>query len=204
MPVAVVARRHNGIEAVLPILGAEAHYCDATDELAVASTFSKIERDLGPVKTVVYCVQGYSPGQTLDVAVAAFEESWRQNCLGAFIVGRQAARSMAATGGGSIIFVGSTSSLVGRAGLLNLAVGKFGVRALAQVMARELGERGVHVAHVIIDAHVDDGEPVEDGQPVMLPEDMAELIRQIDQQPKTVWTHELDARPWNERFWEHC
>jgi NAD(P)-dependent dehydrogenase (short-subunit alcohol dehydrogenase family) len=140
----------------------------------------------------------------MDIEVAAFEESWRKNCLCAFIVGREAARAMVPTGNGTIIFAGAPSGLVGRPGYLTLAVGKFGLRALAQVMARELGPRGIHVAHLIIDAHIDDGEPLEPGAPVMLPDEIAQLAYQLHMQPRSSWTHELDARPWNERFWERC
>ena len=103
------------------------------------------------------------------------------------------------------MFLGATSGTVGRSGHLTLAVGKFGLRALAQVMARELGPRGVHVAHVVIDADVSAEEAANyDGSPRTAPDELAELVRWLHQQPRNCWTHELDLRPWNEAFWEHC
>jgi NAD(P)-dependent dehydrogenase (short-subunit alcohol dehydrogenase family) len=150
----------------------------------------------------VYGVQGWSPGGVLDVEVAAFEEAWRANCLGAFIVAQRAARAMCAAGGGTIVFLGCTSGIMGRAGHLNLAVGKFGLRALAQVMARELGQDGIHVVHVVIDADVR-AEPT-DSDPHASPRDLADTIWSLHTQPRSVWTHELDIRPHNETFWQHC
>jgi NAD(P)-dependent dehydrogenase (short-subunit alcohol dehydrogenase family) len=102
------------------------------------------------------------------------------------------------------VFVGSTSSLIGRAGHLNLAVGKFGQRALAQVMARELWPRGIHVVHAVVDADIAE-EPLQAATtPQSDPSHIAAAILALHRQPKTAWTSELDLRPWNERFWEHC
>src|SRR5437764_9442865 len=110
-----------------------------------------VEAKFGVPEFIVYAAQGFAPGSLLTTDVAAFEECWRANCLGAFIVSRQAARAMQPLGRGTIILAGATSGTIGREGYVNLAVGKFGLRALAQVMARELAQHGIHVAHVVID-----------------------------------------------------
>jgi hypothetical protein len=91
-----------------------------------------------------------------------------------------------------------------RADHLNLAIGKFGLRAIAQVMARELWPEGIHVVHCVIDADIQEDAPDPEGAPQTLPEDVAELIYGLHGQPRSCWTSELDVRPWNERFWEHC
>jgi NAD(P)-dependent dehydrogenase (short-subunit alcohol dehydrogenase family) len=119
-------------------------------------------------------------------------------------VAREAARAMVPLARGTIILVGSTSSLLGRAGHLNLAAGKFGQRALAQVMARELWPQGIHVAHLIIDADIHEGEERPDGGPQTAPEHVSEIVVSLHRQQSTAWTSEMDVRPWNERFWEHC
>ncbi|HEX6361451.1 MAG TPA: short-chain dehydrogenase, partial [Albitalea sp.] len=115
-------------------------------------------------------------------------------------------RRMVPAGRGSIVLIGSTSSLIGREGHLNLAVGKFGLRALAQVLSRELWNRGIHVAHVVIDADIlEPGSQVADvASRAADPEHIAELVYSVHRQRRSAWTSELDVRPWNERFWEHC
>lgn len=176
--------------------------CDATGEAQVEDLFRRICHEVGPPDLVIYSLQDFGPGKVVDVTAAAFESCWRHNCLGAFFVSRAAARAMVARRQGSIILIGSTSSIIGREGHLNLAVGKFGQRALAQVLARELWPEGIHVAHVMIDADIHEG--VTQHHPQAYPDDIAYSILGIHRQPRTAWTSEMDLRPSEERFWEHC
>ncbi len=196
MRVAMVCRNVGKLDPLVTELNnytdAQAYGCDATNEHSVKKVMSLINKNFGTPKLVVYCVQGFFPGDLLDTEVAAFEKAWRQNCLGAFIVGREAARLMIPSGGGTIVFTGSASGVIGKSGHLNLAVGKFGLRAVAQVMARELSDKGIHVVHMIIDG----GIPK--------PESYFELLHALHKQAPSMWTHELDARPWNESFWKRC
>jgi NAD(P)-dependent dehydrogenase (short-subunit alcohol dehydrogenase family) len=178
------------------------YVCDATSEGSVGDLFARLDRDLGTPSLVVYGIQGFGPGETVSVEVPAFEDSWRHNCLGAFLIARQACQRMAQAGRGSMILVGSTSSVIGRSGHLNLAVGKFGLRAMAQVLAREMWPRGVHVAHVMVDADIAAAPPAQGTQAD--PGDIADAIVFLHRQPRTAWSSEIDLRPWNEAFWEHC
>lgn len=182
-----------------------AYGCDATAERSVLKLFALVQKVHGVPNLVVYSLQSFGPGDAIDIEVPAFEEGWKRNCLGSFLVSRSAARAMLPRAEGTITLVGSTSSKLGRAGHLNLAVGKFGQRAVAQVLARELWPKGIHVAHVIIDADIDEGNSEDDdGHPHSDPDDIAQVILEIHRQPKSAWTSEVDVRPWNERFWEHC
>jgi len=200
------ARRLSPLLVELHVLGAsvEAYGADATDETDVRRLFQHVRTTVSSPALVVYSLQYFSPGSVVNVEVPAFEAAWRHNCLGAFLVGKSAATLMKATGDGTIIFVGSTSSLTGRAEHLSLAVGKFGQRALAQVMARELWPHGIHVAHVIIDADVSEDGSVHPNASQSDPDHIAHSILSIHRQPRTAWTSEMDLRPWNEGFWEHC
>ncbi len=125
--------------------------------------------------------------------------------MGGFLVGQAAARRMVPAGHGTILFTGATASLRGLAGFINLAMPKFGLRAVVQSMARELGPQGIHVAHVLIDGQIA-GErpgywPEERGADALLaPEAIAEAYYQIHIQPRSAWTQELDLRPWVEKF----
>lgn len=199
------AERLDELVSELVSLGGKvvAYGCDATHEKSVQELFSRVTADFGTPHLVVYAVQGWFPGKLIDTEVAAFEDSWRQNCLGGFIVAREAAKAMVLLKRGSIILTGSTSSLMGRASHLNLAVGKFGLRAVAQVLAREIWPSGVHVAHVVIDADVKESDEFE-SFPQSEPAHLADAVYNLHRQPKTAWTSEMDFRPWNERFWEHC
>jgi NAD(P)-dependent dehydrogenase (short-subunit alcohol dehydrogenase family) len=180
-----------------------AYQCDATDERSVVKVMRDVEAKFGVPDILIYAVQAFARGSILTTEAVEFEGCWRANCLGAFIVSQQAARAMQPLGRGTIILAGATSSSIGRQGYLNLAVGKFGLRALAQVMARELGPQGIHVTHVVIDGDIaEDPEPSDD--PEILPRHLAELFWSLHTQPRSCWTSELDVRPAGERFWEHC
>ncbi len=177
---------------------------DVTDEKSVLKLFADIESSQGIPSLVVYSLQEFGPGRTVDISSSAFESAWRHNCLGAFLVGRSSARLMTTVNRGTLVFVGSTSSVIGRAGHLNLAVGKFGQRAIAQVLAREMWPLGVHVAHLMIDADIQESEDKREPHPQACPSEIAESVLSIHRQPRTAWSSELDLRPWNESFWNHC
>jgi len=189
---------------VLPSGGRATIYsCDATDERGVREVFALVERELGVPSLVVYSTQRSVVGQATEITAAAFEDCWRTNCLGGFLVAREAAKRMRPQHRGSIILIGSTSGLIGREGHLSLAVGKFGLRAITQVMARELWREGLHVAHVVIDADIDEADK-DPSECACDPNDIAGVIHSVHRQPKSAWTSEVDVRPAEERFWVHC
>jgi len=186
-------------------LQAKAFSCDVTSEANVTETFAKIIKDFGTPGLVVYNAGAFMPADVIDIKTEDFEQCWRVGCLGGFFVGREAARLMLGQGGGTIIFTGATASLRGSARFANLAVGKFGLRALAQSMARELGPKGIHIAHVIIDGQIQSEryaelakERPEDG--LLNPDAIADSYLQLHLQHRSAWTLELDLRPWTEKF----
>ena len=185
--------------------GVQLEACDATQPIAVTRLFDTVERDFGIPGLVVFNAGTYERGGILDITPESFERCWRTGCFGGFLVGQAAARLMASRAAGTIIFTGATASLRGGAGFANLAVPKFGLRALAQSMARELGPKGIHVAHVIIDGQIESERSRhlqdERGPASLLPAGaIAESYYQLHRQPRGAWTHELDLRPWVERF----
>jgi NAD(P)-dependent dehydrogenase (short-subunit alcohol dehydrogenase family) len=154
---------------------------------------------------VVYNAGAFQRASILEASTADFERCWRFGCLGGFLAGREAAKIMVARGSGTILFTGATASLRGSAQFFNLAVGKFGLRALAQSMARELGPQGVHVAHVIIDGQIASPRYAdlikERGPDALLdPNAIADTYYQLHCQARSTWTQEIDLRPWVERF----
>jgi len=208
--VALASRNAGRLNPLVKSLGVmqnqiiRAYGCDASDEASVKNLMSHVGKDMNVPDLVVYSVQGFIPGSMINTEVAAFEECWRQNCLGAFIAAREAARGMLPLRRGTIVLIGSTSGMIGRPGCLNLAVGKFGLRALAQVMARELWPSGIHVAHLVVDADIREEGSIHVHDRQAKPEDISELVYMLYRQPKSSWTSEVDARPWNVDFWQHC
>ena len=184
---------------------ARAYSCDVSIEEDVTKLFGQLQDDFGIPDLVVYNAGTFMPGQVVDISTEDFERCWRIGCLGGFIVGRESAKLMLERGNGTILFTGATASLRGGGGFANLAVGKFGLRALSQSLARELDPKGIHVGHVIIDgqimseryAHLADERP-EDG--LLEPDAIAESYLHLHNQHRSAWTQELDLRPWCEKF----
>jgi NAD(P)-dependent dehydrogenase (short-subunit alcohol dehydrogenase family) len=205
MAVAVARRSAEAAAGLAEEIGGTAHGCDATDRAQVDALFAAVTRELGTPTLVSYNAGAYSPGGILEIAPEDFEACWRIGCLGGFNVGQAAARLMAEAGGGTILFTGATAALRGGAGFANLAVGKFGLRALAQSMARELGPKGIHVAHLIIDGLIAGEQPgyseAEHGEDAVLkPEAIAEAAWFLHGQQRSAWTQELDLRPYVEKW----
>ena len=128
-------------------------------------------------------------------------------CLSGFLVGREVAGRMVPRGHGTIIFTGATASVRGGSGYSAFAGAKHALRALAQSLARELGPKGIHVAHVVIDGPIDtpfvrenfpDLVKARPPDGLLNPSDIAENYWMLHNQPRDAWTQELDLRPWLE------
>jgi NAD(P)-dependent dehydrogenase (short-subunit alcohol dehydrogenase family) len=182
---------------------------DARDEDAMIALFDRVEREVGPIEVLVFNIGANSPMGILDETVRRYRKIWEMCALAGFITGREAARRMVPRGRGTIIFTGATASLRGSAGFAGFSGGKFALRSLAQAMARELGPKGIHVVHSIIDGAIDtdfirtnfpDRYALKDEDGIVDPEAIAAEYVRLHQQPRSAWTHELDLRPWIERW----
>jgi NAD(P)-dependent dehydrogenase (short-subunit alcohol dehydrogenase family) len=170
--------------------------CDVTDGANVSDVFAEAIAKHGAPDLVISNASGFGRGSVLELTPGQLEAAWRVGCLGGFLVGQAAARAMAPLGRGTILFTGATASLRGSANFAPFAIAKFGLRALAQSMARELAPKGIHVAHVVIDGQIG----VADGDTEMKPADIAEAYWSLYRQPRSAWTFEADLRPWVEKF----
>ncbi len=178
---------------------------DATDEAAVKQLVERAETDLGPLGVAVYNASGRVKGSILDLKTDDVVNAWRVSCLGGFLLGREAAKRMVPQNEGTILFTGATSGLRGSAEFAGFAIGKFGLRALAQSMARELGPKGIHVAYANIDGQIHtprQAHLAKERAPDALldPDAIAESYFQLHSQHRSAWTQELDLRPWVEKF----
>lgn len=182
---------------------------DARDEAQVIDLFSTVEREVGAVEVLVFNIGANVNFPITEMTERVYRKVWEMAAFAGFLTGREAARVMTPRGRGTIIFTGATASLRGGPGFAAFAGAKFALRALAQSMARELGPKGIHVAHPIIDGAIDtafirDNFPsryaLKDQDGILNPEHIAEAYWQIHVQPRDAWTHELDLRPWMETF----
>ena len=208
-------RRH--LDKLQPLLeeireaGGEAHgfASDARSEDEVAALFDEIESRIGAIEVVVFNVGANARASILEESADRYFKLWEIGCFAGFLVGRKAARCMAPRGRGTILFTGATASLRGSAQFAGFAGAKAGLRMLAQSMARELGPRGIHVAHVVVDGAIDT-EFIRETYPeryalkaqdgILQPDHIAENYWMLHLQPRDAWTHELDLRPWSEKF----
>lgn len=182
---------------------------DARSEEQVEDLFAQIEQDIGVLEVVVFNIGANVPMSILDTSARKFHKIWEMACFSGFLVGREAARKMVARQRGTIIFTGATASVRGGAIFGAFASAKHGLRALAQSMARELGPKNIHVAHVVIDAAVET-QWIRDNHPnyeklsstdgVVQPADLAKNYSMLHEQARNAWTFELDVRPWVEKW----
>lgn len=183
--------------------------CDARDEESVSNLFAEIEKNVGPLDVVVFNIGANVPMSVLETTSRKFRKIWEMAAFAGFLVGREAARVMLPREQGTIIFTGATASVRGAAGYGAFASAKHALRAWAQSMARELGPKNIHVAHVVIDAPVDtdwikgilpDYEERKAQSGVVDPDDLAHNYVMLHEQNKSSWTFELDVRPWTEKW----
>jgi len=204
--VALLARDPGGLAALsAEIPGTRGYPCDVTQADQVAAAFGQIRGELGPVQTLVYNASSRHFSDIDQTTPEAFEQAWRVSALGCLLAVKQVLPDLRQAGGGSIVIIGATASLKGAAGFVGFAAAKAAQRSLAQSLARQLGPEGIHVAHIVIDAVVDmpASRAMLPGQPDTFfaqPDDIAESVYFVAQQPRSAWTFELDLRPFGERW----
>ncbi|MGI9420862.1 MAG: SDR family NAD(P)-dependent oxidoreductase [Geminicoccaceae bacterium] len=184
---------------------------DATKEDDVVRLFDMAMADdeTGPADLIAFNAGNNARGDLDDMSAEFFEDVWRSRCLSGFLVGREASRRLATLGRGTVIFTGATASLRSRPPFTAFASAKAALRAIAQSMARDLGPKGVHVAHVIIDGGIN-GERLRSRAPDIIerlgedglldPDAIADAYWHLHTQSRTAWTFELDLRPAKESF----
>ncbi|HUB12189.1 MAG TPA: SDR family NAD(P)-dependent oxidoreductase [Acetobacteraceae bacterium] len=183
---------------------------DARKEESIAAFLTEADH-AAPLEVCIFNVGANVNFPLLETTERVFRKVWEMACYAGFLAGREAARLMLPHGHGSIFFTGATASMRGGIGYTAFASAKFGLRAVAQSMARELGQQNIHVAHLVIDAGVDTawvrerrrqrgGGAAIEPDVLMNPTSIAETYWQLHRQPRDAWTHELDLRPYGERW----
>ncbi len=182
---------------------------DARKEEDVTQLFEQIEAEHGPVEVLVFNIGANVPCSILEETPRKYFKIWEMACFSGFLNAQAAARRMVARGRGTILFTGATAALRGSANFAAFSGAKHALRALAQSMARELGPRNIHVAHVVVDGAIDtafirDTFPeryaLKEQDGILNPEHIADNYWYLHAQPRDAWTFELDLRPYMERW----
>lgn len=188
---------------------AHAYGVDARNEAEMIALVDRIEAEVGPLEVVVFNIGANVRFDVVDTTAQVYSKVWEMAALAGFFTGREAARVMGPRGKGTILFTGATASTRGGAGFSAFAGAKAALRGLAQSMAREMGPKGIHVAHVVVDGMIDgvfarsivpDIQPLLDADAILKPDEIAKNYVWLHHQQRSAWTFEMDLRPFKETW----
>jgi NAD(P)-dependent dehydrogenase (short-subunit alcohol dehydrogenase family) len=199
MRVALAARRTDKLAPLLAETGARAWPCDASLPDSVTALFAAVEAELGAPDLVVYNASARVRGAITDIDPAEVLRALTISCYGGFLVAQAAARAMLARGSGTILLTGASASVKGYPRSASFAMGKFGLRGLAQSLARELQPQNIHVGHFVIDGGIGRAGD-SNGDRMLDPDAIALAYLQLHRQQRSAWTSEIELRPWVENF----
>ncbi len=201
--VALAARDTGKLAALCEETGATAWRCDASDPASVEALFAAVSNDIGEPDIAIYNASNRARGPVTELDPEAVLTAIRISCFGGFLMAQQAAKQMVARGSGAIFFTGASAGVKGFANSSSFAMGKFGLRGLAQALARELHPQNIHIGHFVIDGGIRrDSDPRDNRGPdgLLNPDSIAESYYQFWRQPRDSWAWELELRPWIEKF----
>ncbi|MBB3393845.1 MULTISPECIES: SDR family NAD(P)-dependent oxidoreductase [unclassified Rhizobium] len=201
--VALAARNIDKLNELAGETGARTFATDAAQPASVAALFDDAAAAIGDPEVVVYNASGRLRGPLTELDPVAVEQAIAISAYGGFLVSQQAAKRMIPHGHGAILFTGATASIKGYAQSAAFAMGKFALRGLAQSAARELGPKGIHVAHFIIDGAIRSRMRQEDpAKPdaTLDPDAIAQSYIDVLLQHRSAWSQEIELRPWTESF----
>jgi NAD(P)-dependent dehydrogenase (short-subunit alcohol dehydrogenase family) len=198
--VVLAARNTAKLAALVEETGALAVETDVADPASVTNLFEAADKQ-GSLALAVFNASGRTRGPIAELDADAVKQALLVGAYGGFLVGQQAARRLLARGSGSILFTGASASIKGFPNSAGFAMPKFGLRGLAQSMARELGPKNIHVAHFIIDGQIEPvGKKPERPDSQLSPEAIAETYFAVHRQHRSAWSFEVDLRPFVETF----
>jgi short-subunit dehydrogenase len=202
--VAIAARNVVKLATLAETSNVDVFTCDASNINQVQTLFKKLDKTLGTPDLVIYNPSARVRGGIVEVDPEDTQKAINITCFGAFLVAQEAAKRMVKRGSGSIFFTGASASVKGYANSSVFAMGKFGLRGLAQALARELHPQNIHIGHFIIDGGIKADHRPERNDPgndsMLDPEAIAETYLQFHRQHRSSWSWEIELRPWLETF----
>jgi NAD(P)-dependent dehydrogenase (short-subunit alcohol dehydrogenase family) len=203
LTVSLAARSTDDLASLVRETGARALPCDASQHADVERLFNELDAASATPDVVIYNASFRTRGPLAELDPDDVERSLAVTAFGAFLVAQQAVRRMLPRKMGAILFTGASAGVKGYPQSAPFAMGKFALRGLAQSMARELHPQGIHVAHVVVDGGIRSGrrpEPSDQLESLLDPDAIAETYLHLIRQPRSVWSWEVEVRPWVEKF----
>jgi NAD(P)-dependent dehydrogenase (short-subunit alcohol dehydrogenase family) len=204
LKVGLAARNIDKLALLAAEIGAETFAADASDPAAVARLFKDADTRLGEPDVVIYnAATAPAHGPIAEFDPEAVRKGIEISGFGGFLVAQQAAQRMIPRGRGAILLTGASASVKGYRHSAPFAMGKFALRGLAQSAARELGPKGIHVAHFVIDGAVRGAgrpDPADRPDSMLDPDAIAQTYIEVLRQPRSAWSLEVELRPWVESF----
>jgi NAD(P)-dependent dehydrogenase (short-subunit alcohol dehydrogenase family) len=207
--VALVARQADYLERIageIKAAGGEAFPvpADVSDQAALAGAFATI-RSIANPEVLIYNAAMRPFGTLMETKPSTFENTWRVNAFGAFLAAKEVVPAMLEAGRGVILFTGATAGIKPFPTSAAFGPAKFAMRGLAQVIARDLGPKGIHVAYINVDGPIDmpfirQRMPNAQDQDLLKPSAIAETYWHLAHQDPSCWTQEIDVRPFKEKF----
>ena len=204
MKVVLAARNIKKLDSLKEEINAETLSCDAGDIQSVYSLFELIDKSIGTPNLVIFNPSVRIKGSIIDIDAEETRRAINITCFGAFLVAQQAAKRMLSRGSGSVFFTGASAGVKGFANSSVFAMGKFGLRGLAQSLARELHPKNIHIGHFVIDGGIQSKNNITNqflGKDNMLdPDAIAKSYLEFHLQDRSAWAWEIGLRPWVEKF----
>ena len=205
MKVALTARDTGKLADLAGEIDAVTVACDVGDAESIESMWAAVKAEIGVPDVVVYNPSYRVRGPFIELDQDEVKKAILITCYSGFLVAQTAAKDMVERGSGSIQFTGASASIKGYPQSASFAMGKFGLRGLAQSMARELAPQNIHVAHFVIDGGISsprnasraEGKPADS---LLEPDAIAQSFLDVHRQHRSAWTWEVELRPWVEKF----
>ena len=197
MEVALAARNIDKLVSLKKEINAKTFKCDASDINEVSSLFRELDQSFGIPNLVIYNPSSRIRGAIGDLDPKETQEAINITCFGGFLVAQEASKRMLKNKKGSIFFTGASASIKGFANSSVFAMGKFGLRGLAQSLARELHPQNIHIGHFIIDGGIGKSST---GYKLINPDSIANTYLDVHKQDSSAWTWEVELRTNKETF----
>ena len=200
--IGLVSRNIKKIKSLGIEVSGELFQCDASNSSEVQAVFNEVDMRLGALDLVIYNPSKRTAGSIVDLDIHDVKSAMDITCYGGFLVAQQAAKRMLKRGSGAIFFTGASASVKGFPNSSVFAMGKFGLRGLAQSLARELHPKNIHIGHFVIDGSIArfSESKEKDLQNNLDPDEIAKSYLHFFMQNKNCWSWELELRPWLEKF----
>ncbi len=198
MKIVLAARNINKLDSLKKEIDALVFKCDSTENNSVQNLFLQTDSVIGTPEIVIYNPSLRIVKPFIEYDPDEMLQSIKVNSYGAFLVAHESVKRMLKIGKGNIFFTGSSASVKGFAKSASFAMGKFGLRGLAQSLARELHPQNIHIGHFVIDGGIGK-EPVGNYQ-MIHPDEIAKQYLNFYLQDKKAWSWEIEIRTNTEKF----